>query len=300
MMKQRYGILALLLSMTQVLGAFTRLTPESYHFFVVEGSLGYASLTNSSSSLRSGNGAAANLGIGYRVYHNHFLFSTGLQGYYLYNVHSMQDVSCEFDEVDNEGDAYHMVVDASNGTDVCNAVSLNLPVLFGAEYRRFYFLMGPTLSYNLWGNATASASLSEKAQYVEFEGVVENMTGRFENQTVTQTERIEWNIDLMAHFEIGMRLGDLSFQTGADVPKPKQRYYIAVYVDYGLLNLRSAQSLGSRLWYEGTGFDKTYHLTPAVMSTELRQAEIHQYSVGIKATVLLELPRRRPCVICTD
>jgi len=293
-------ILAIMLGFTQALGAFTRLTPEQRHFISIDGSVGYASLTNNSSELRSGSGVAANIGVGYRLFHNSFLFTAGVEGYYMLNAHSMTDVQVQQHEMDNEGDAYLLTVDASNGQDICNSASLNIPILFGGEFKRFYFLAGPKISYNIWGQAKATASLAETGVYEEFIGVIANIPDRFDNMVLTTIQPVRWNLDVMAHLEVGYRLGDVIFLTGADIPKPKQRYYLSLYLDYGLLNIRNTQSSGNRLYYEGEGFDKTYYLTPALMSNELGSARVHQYSVGIKATILFELPQKKPCVFCKD
>ena len=80
----------------------------------------------------------------------------------------------------------------------------------------------------------------------------------------------------------------------------KQRYYIAFFFDYGLLNIRNQKASQKRLKYNWSTEGSEYILTPAVMSTELGDAEIHQYSFGIKATILFELPQKKPCVFCKD
>ena len=146
-MKWRYSIvLAIMLGFTQVSGAWTHLTPEERHFISIDGSVGYASLTNTSSELKSGSGVAANFGVGYRLLYNDFLFSTGVEGYYMLNAQSMSGVQVVVEEKDDEGDRYRLTVDASNGHDVCQSASLNIPFLFGGEFKRFYFLAGPKVS----------------------------------------------------------------------------------------------------------------------------------------------------------
>lgn len=292
-------ILAIMLGFTQVLGAFTRLTPEQRHFISIDGSVGYASLVNTSDKLQPGSGVAANFGVGYRLFRNNFLFSIGAEGYYMLNAQSMSGVQVFIDDVDDEGDAYRLTVDAGNGHDVCQSATLNVPILFGGEFKRFYFLVGPKVSYNIWWQTQATAFLSEQAVYTEFEGVIADIQDRFDNMEITKikdtpTDSLRWNTDVMAHVELGWRLGEVLFQTGADIPKPKIRYYIALYCDFGLLNLRNAGSLGDRLYYQGTGFDREYFLTPSVLSNELGlNTKIHQYNVGIKATILFELPQKK-------
>lgn len=306
-MKWRYSILlAIVLGFTQVSGAFTRLTPEQRHFLSIDGSVGYASLTNNSELLRSGSGVAANIGVGYRLFHNNFLFSVSAEGYYMLNAHSMSDAKLAVDMIDTEGDPFRMTADASDGSDICHSVSVNLPLLFGGEFRRFYFLVGPKLSYNIWGQATTKGFLTTKGEYERYIGIFEDMPNHYFETSKPITSGVQpliWNLDVMAHVEIGARLGNAVFLTGADVPKYKQRYYLAFYMDYGLLNIRTSTPSGNRLeciQSDPTTAPPQFVLTPAVMSNEMGDATIHQYSFGIKATILFELPQQKPCVFCRD
>lgn len=316
-------ILAIMLGFTQVSGAWTRLTPEERHFISIDGSVGYASLTNSSSELKSGSGVAANFGVGYRLLYNDFLFSTGVEGYYMLNAQSMSDVRDEenFDiypfpkPLENTPLNITLHLNATEGYDLCQHANLNIPVLFGMEYRRFYFLAGPKVSVNLWGLARTKATVIAKGDFSsEFimpdEMVDDIMSRQFGPHNVDSVAKIEWNTDVIAHIEVGLRLGDVVFKTGADVPKPKQRYYIAFFFDYGLLNIRNQEASQKRLKYNWDTTNSEYILTPAVMSAELdkkndkgeiiSRAAIHQYSLGIKATILFELPQKKPCVFCND
>ncbi len=304
-----------MLGSTQVLGAWTHLAPELRHFISLDGSLGYASLTNTSSILKSGSGVGANIGVGYRLFYNDFLFSAGVEGLYVLNTQSMIDVQdigyptlYPFPRpYQDEPLNITLYVDAKDGSDICHYVNLNVPFLFGMEYRRFYFLTGPKLSVNLWGTTTTKSNITSvgdfSSEFIMPEEMVNDMVShQFGTHYEETTNSIAWNIDVLAHLEIGMRLGDVSFQTGADVPNPKKRYYLALFVDYGLLNMRKQSSLGhDRLEYSWEEDSSIYTLTPALLSNELgKDAKVHQYTVGIKATFLFELPQKKPCVLCQD
>ncbi len=316
-------ILAIMLGFTQVSGAWTRLTPEERHFISIDGSVGYASLTNSSSELKSGSGVAANFGVGYRLLYNDFLFSTGVEGYYMLNAQSMSDVRDEenFDiypfpePMQNEPLNITLHLQAKDGNDLCQHANINIPILFGMERKRFYFLAGPKISLNLWGQAKTQATVIAKgdfsSQFIMPDEMVDDITSRqFGPHFVDSISAVHWKTDVIAHLEIGYRLGDVIFQTGADIPKPKQRFYIALYMDYGLLNIRNQDATQKRLKYNWDTTNSEYILTPAVMSAELdkkndkgeiiSRAAIHQYSFGIKATILFELPQSKPCVMCKD
>lgn len=283
--------------------AYTRLNPDVHHFVSFDGSVAYSSLLNSSDSLKSGMGVSPYLGVGYRLFYNNFLFATGVEAQYMYNAYSTVDSKMTLNMLDTEGDRFTLYVDATKGDDRVWAVHMNLPLLLGMEYRRFYFLVGPKLSLNVWNQVQARGTIVTSASYDKYIDVFEQMPNHMLDSYDFQGDnyRVDWDMDVIAHVEIGARLGSVSFETGADIPKPKQRFYIAVFADYGLLNLSRSASHYSRIDYEQpSGQPLRIFLTPALMSKEYGGVRINQLSVGVKATVLLELPKRRPCVMCEE
>lgn len=325
-MKWQYRIiLAIMLGFTQTAGAFTRLSPEQRHFISFDGALGYASLTNNSQDLKPGSGMATNIGVGYRFFYNNFLLSTGVEGYYLLNTQSMYDVKAQSSfniypfpsPMEKTPLAVTLHLNATDGSDICHSINLNIPILLGMEYKRFYFLVGPKFSFNLWGQAKTKATVTAtgdfSSQFIMPEEMVNDITSRnFGPRYVESGGPIKWDWDVIAHIEIGGRfVRKAFFQSGSDVPKLRQRYYLAFYFDYGIKNIHTDEknSMGPRLKSKWDEVDLTtvdpntvepYTLTPAVMSNELGSAMIHQLSFGIKATVLLELPQKKECIACRD
>lgn len=267
----------------------------------MDGALGYSSLLNNSDSVAAGAGPSLQVGVGYRLLYNDFLFATGAEFYYLYNQYSMSGAKLDLKMWDTEADPFVYHVDATAGKDWVHSVSINIPVLFGAEYKRFYFLAGPKISLNVWNQMYAQANMVTTAEYGKYIDIFENMPNHMLGKYDIESEkcRANWSLDVLAHFEIGARLGAVSFETGADVEKPKHRIYLAVYADYGLLNLNRATAEGNRLGYEQeAGKQLQLYLTPALMSNELSGVRVNQLSVGIKTTVLLELSTPKKCVTC--
>lgn len=299
----RSSIAVTLLWMGTTVGAATHLLPDQHHFISVNGALGYTAVTNNVVDVALGSGVNTSIGVGYRLFHNSFLFSAGIDGSYRFVTHSMADSRCQLDMIDTEGMPFKMDADATNGADVCHAVNLNIPILVGGEFQRFYFLVGPMLSVNLWGSTSAKAMLTTTGEYDRYFDHFEDMPNHYFSTVPLSsgTQSVSFQIDVLAHAEIGWRLGKFYSQTGADVPKPKQRYYIALYADYGLLNIHRNVAKGDRLSYEETELQGLqFNLTPALLSTELKGAQLHQFSVGIKVTFLFELPQRKICVFCRD
>lgn len=306
-------ILAIMLGSAQVLGAWTHLAPELRHFISIDGAIGYASLTNTSSILKSGSGIGANIGIGYRLLHNDFLFSAGVEGLYVLNAQSMADV--KHDSIQTINNPYPnsqtpleitLHVKATKGLDLCQYVNLNIPILFGMEYRRFYFLTGPKISLNLWGQTKTKSIITTAGDFskeYDTQGkLVDDMPSHQLGEYNAETNNsLVWEMDVLAHLEVGTRLGDVLFQTGADAQNSTKRFYVAVFLDYGLLNIHKQYSgQHNRLEYNWSPKSSEYFLTPAILSKELGNAKVHQYIVGVKATFLFELPQKKPCVLCKD
>ena len=165
----------------------------------------------------------------------------GLEAQYLYNAYSMDSAKMVLQMLDTEADAFKLNVDATQGDDWVHAVNLSVPVLLGMEYRRFYFLVGPKFSLNMWNQMQAQAQMVTTATYDKYIDDFANMPNHELGNYVLESEKAHanWTVDIIAHAEIGYRFGDVSFETGADIPKPKQRFYVALFVDYGLLNLNN-------------------------------------------------------------
>lgn len=299
----RNSITVVFLLTGTVVSAATHLLPDQHHFISVTGAIGYASHTNNVAGIESGSGVNVSVGAGYRLLRNSFLFSAGIEANYGSMAYSTADYSCQLDMIDTEGMPFLMNADASNGSDICQAINLNIPVLAGGEFHRFYFLAGPVVSVNLRGTTSAKAMLTTTGDYDRYIDQFENMPNHgFSTVPLSSgTETVSFRMDILAHAEIGLRLGKIYSQTGADVPKPQQRYYIALYADYGLLNIHRNATHGNRLSYSETDSQGLqFNLTPVLLSTELKEAQIHQFGVGIKMTFLFELPQRKICIFCQD
>lgn len=283
--------------------AYTVINPDVHHFISIDGAMAYSSLFNTSDTLKSGMGVSPYLGVGYRLLYSNFLFAAGIEAHYLYNAYSTSGAKRSINMLDTEGDPFRLHVDATDGNDWVHAVNLNIPLLLGMEYRRFYFLAGPKFSLNVGNEMQTKATVVTSATYDQYIGTFENMPNHMLDTYPVESKNLsaDWDLDIITHLEVGMRLGDVSFETGADVPQPKQRFYIALFADYGLLNLNRAEAKYSRLDYEQVaGQPLRIFLTPALMSKEYSGVRVNQWSVGVKATVLLELPKRRDCVMCEE
>ena len=122
--------------------------------------------------------------------------------------------------------------------------------------------------------------------------------GLDKNRPIEESPKpLDWNFDVMAHAEIGIRLGEADFLSGFNAFYSTTRYYLSVYADYGLLNIRKSGAVDKRMKYDENRLSEQNMIpiafTPAIMSTEMGDATVHQYQVGVKMTILFELPQKK-------
>lgn len=304
---KKYGIIiALLIGWLPFLSAGTRLFPDEYHYLSVWGGVGYQTLLNNSNTIKPGPGVAPEIGIGYRYYRNGFILQAGLEGEFAYLTNKLDGVDLKLDMVDTEGDEFIMHAAITDGKDKITAINLNIPILLGCEYKSFYFLAGAKIGINLYGSTYTQSKLATKGEYERYIDWFENMPNHeYENNQIVKSDtyKMKFNIpSVMAHVEIGGRLDRLfPVREQANLLQHKYRCYLAVFADYGLLNVHENKSVGSNLAYTQTaGEPLRFSVVPSMVSEQMLNKKVNPLAVGVKFTFLWELPVKKKCVMCHE
>jgi len=274
--------------------AYSPLTPETVHFVAIHGDLGYAGLLHTMQGRKPSSGVNTNVGVDYRLYHNNFLFSAGVEGMYALYANKMDKLDVELPMIDTEGDLFNMHVHVDESRDVAHMVNVNIPLLFGGEWERFYFMVGPKLSLNMYGATASNAKVTTYGEYEQYYDDFYDMTNHqfISGQRMSsETLKMKWNFNIMAHAEIGARIGHMfkhkQFRTNPD----KIRMYIAVYTDFGILNIH-ADAGGKPIFdYRETENGLQFYSQPLMMSNLADNEIFRNLHVGIKFTVAFELPK---------
>jgi len=278
---------------------------DAFHFVSVWGDIGYASLLNKSDMVKPWLGFSPSVGVGYRYVYKGFIVQVGIEGQYAYQTSRVDDWSTSLPMLDTEGDPFDLLLTMKKYRDVTQAVHLKLPVSVGYEYKKFYFMVGASAGMNVWTSAKASSKVDAKGQYADFIDPFEDMPNHQlqNNQDVKSSSyRVKWNNpSVNIHGEIGGRLDKFTSETGFDEYAHKYRIYLAAFFDYGLLNIHSNTSDYSIFrYYQNPGQPLSYEVMPMMMSKQMNNVAINPLVVGIKATVLLQLPGKSICVICKE
>lgn len=303
-MKKLRVIILILLFVIQNSIAGGLYSRSNHHYVALWGNVGYAGLLSDASSITPGFGVTPAIGIGYQFQHSHFLLHVGIEGQYAYYNNKLHTEPLEVSMIDTQGKPFMMRASVLKEHDVCNSFQLQLPLLFGYEQNRFYFLAGAKVGYSLFGKTSSYSELETSGDYQQYIGVFENMPNH--QFTSFSVESDPYNVTLllnvMAHAEFGFRVDNPNaYRSSIKNKKSHPQCYLSLYADYGILNVHNDVSEGSVINYRETASDGLqFYVTPALVSEQMKGCNVHPLSVGVKFTMLMELHGKPACVICKD
>ncbi len=283
------------------------------NFVSAWGNLGEASLLTKTDVIdpQASLGIGGGLGVGYELHANKFLFTVGVGANVSHSAfsYSVQNGTI-FDQVDDEGHVFDFVYSQTARKDAYTNVALQVPVMAGAQFNRFFFLAGVKLDVSMLVLAKTEAHLSSYGVYDMFIDPFTGMPDHMFYPDVTLGSKPQklgspFDFNVMGSVEIGWQLGEIYKGTGWDVPKPKHHFRLSLFADYGFLDL--VQYKGSNLFLAPpapdpeTGIIKLDGLqVNHLLSTNSITKAVNNLMVGIKFTALFELPSKRNCVICRE
>ena len=275
------------------MSAHTKLTPELVNFVSLHGDLGYSALLTTMPDHKLASGVNPTIGVDYRLFYNNFLFSVGAEAMYQLNAYNIGAFNDTVPMQDTEGNSFRMIAKVDKPRDLTHMVNVNIPILFGGEWGRLYFMVGPKVSLNLFGAASSSAVYETYADYDnaydDFHDMPNHQLERGQRMS-SSTLPLRWKLNVMAHAEIGARINHMFKHKQFRINPDKIRMYLAAYVDYGVLNIYSASE--NKPWYEYAKADKgvQFNIRPLMCSTLANGAKFNNLNVGIKYTIAFEMP----------
>ena len=295
MFAKRYILILCLAAYTALAGAHTPLTPETYHFLSLHGDAGYSALLHTIAGQKPSAGMNTTIGFDYRLFHNDFVFSVGVEGMYELNINSMDKLDVSMPMVDTEGQIFDMHVHVDNSLDIAQMVNVNVPILFGGEWSRFYFMVGPKISLNMYGVTSSKAEVTTYGEYERYYDDFYNMPDHqfaSDQYMGSAVMPMKWNFNVMAHAEIGGRIGHMFKHKQFRLNPDKVRMYLAAYADFGLFNVHVSNSGSPMFEYRETDKGVQFYLQPLMLSDVADKAVFRNLNIGIKYTIAFELPQK--------
>jgi hypothetical protein len=267
-------------------------------------------------------GAGGIIGLGYGYQNGNFIMQTGVEFDYNGSSSKVKDFDIQVGEMidantglsieygtritadmspvaqggfyDTDGDQFIMLYKFKKYKDYYHIGYLNIPLLFGGKFGKFYFLAGGKFGVNIFAMAKTSAVHSSTAYYPQFIDVFGDMNGRFlvtEYKSGNNTYfNGKLNYSVSVSLEAGMTFGKMR---------------IALFADYGLLNInRSYASTentnGDFVYipatnpvYAGSIDPNIIHHNSILTSNQSFSSKVYPLMAGIKLTVLLQKQKDR-------
>jgi hypothetical protein len=219
---------------------------------------------------------------------------------YELNANHMEDHDEAIPMIDTEGDFFQMHLHVDKSRDLSHMVNLNIPLLMGGEWGRFYFLIGPKFSINVYGATSSSAMVTT---YGEYERYYDDFYDMPNHQFITglpvksEPLKMKWNFNILAHVEIGGRVGHMFKHKQFRINPDKVRMYLAAYVDFGVLNLHTVQGGAPVFGYQETDHGVQFYSQPLMISNLANGVTFRNLNVGIKYTIAFEGRQRKKSYI---
>lgn len=227
---------------------------------------------------------------------------------------------------DIQGDQLQYHYKITNRRDQYRDIALQVPLMVGVQHKAFYMLAGAKIYYHLPMVVTTTAKISTSGVYTDWADLGPTTDipeyqffndAPYSNKGNKQKVRIgfggmnDWDVDLA--LEIGGRFGYVTSDVGYDVPKSKIEYRLAGYIDYGISDIRGATKENKKAIELPADYDyQRNDKTPAeasmitgvtmnhIMSTDGFASKVNNLVIGLKFTVLFEMPKAGHCVLCGD
>lgn len=280
-MKKLLLIILLLVWTASSFAAGMHLTREDGNYFGLYGQGGYSMIAPWGIGLNAVHGYEAGAGLLYEYRHQSFLLDVGLgfgyqdAGYALPQVIHLHDAEA----VDSQGWTYTLQTSLTRSDQIRRGF-MDLPILFGGTWGKFYFLAGPKLGLTVLDRSIKSARITTIGIYDQYFTPVHDADNHgFRNYVpVSQSARLAAQLDVRLGVELGGWITD-------QYANQSFRARVAVYADYGCflrgVNQNEVVLSGNKNNYD---FD-TYTLEPILVQG---QHALGNLMAGIKITILFK------------
>jgi hypothetical protein len=261
---------------------------------VLWGSAGYNNLPNNADGVNALGGVGASVGLGYEWHRNSFILQVGGEFYRHSSLLALDDFDRTFRLLDKEEllngreEWYNETFYYSENRDKYTLSYVNIPLMLGFQKNRFYFLAGAKFGFSLQAQSQTTTTLRNTGKYDYSIDEIENIPGRFFSREETgRLHDLSFGFNTTASAEMG-------FYFGSRENNSRTKYRLALFADYGLLNINPHKSKEEILLYDPMNFQRP-ELNSFVKSSVFSDKTLNTFYTGLKLTVVFGLRQRAEC-----
>lgn len=267
-----------------------------------DGSLWGAGTLNQSNALQQlKGGGGVGLNLTYNLEYEHLLFETGLDFRFLNSTSAYGFTATRTDLT--YGARYDYLFD--NLKESRNMMQIGVPIMFGAQFSRYYFLVGAKIYYSLWNSYSQSGRYDitvTDPMYLEPYGMgIQELNG----QTNQKIQFKQPDVNLAAEFGIDLdewlqaqprtdkdaKKRQQSVKPGQRLPFGREHihYRVALFAEYGVLNINGTPA--------AKPVEFADNQVPVQRSNTLLamngDSKLNPLFIGAKFTVQFEVPGKK-------
>ena len=274
---------------------------QSRHYIDVWAGGGYDALLHGMEHTRVPGGGGFNAGVGYELNANMFLLQTGAEFQYFGSKTRLEGYSEDYTLRYDDGRAQTDMLYQYNFleyTERHRAGYVNIPLLLGVKFDRYYALVGTRVGLNLLGSFASDAQI-HLSPYDP--AAIEDFGRKYPPFDVAREGGLDLGLNVTASAEFGVTLDEWLPRNMTRLNNQRRTpvsYRAGVFVDYGLTNLNKAGT-ASRLVQPQTD-ESGLVADPLVLdyahlpaSTLAEGHPLHNLYAGVKLTVQFDLTKKR-------
>lgn len=224
-------------------------------------------------------GAGAGIGFAYQWQKKRFIMEFGLDVTYNYHHIGLTDTLLSFSMIDTKGTPFQYKGMLANREDISHTMAIAIPMMFGMEFNYLYFLAGINLNLNIFGTSFSCANLTTSGKYDIFYDELVNIPshGFADNQPITSTGNITYNIDIRPSIEFGTVFNNFF---------KKSKVHLGIYAEYGILNTLPSNNIEELIIPNLSQYMQVdmnhFYTTP-------HASYLHNFVVGVRFKAFLQI-----------
>ncbi len=260
--------------------------------------MGAGTLNQSNALQQLKGGPGVGLDVTYNLEYGHFLFETGLDFRFLNSTSAYGFQATRIDKT-YPGTMYNYWFD--NLSETRNMLEIGLPLMFGAQFSRYYFLVGAKVHYGL------PMGYSQKGKYdivvndpalIEPYGMgIYDLNGRtnqkmvFKQPDVSVAAEIGLDLDEWLQKQPDPKAKKAKVKPGQRLPFGRQHvhYRVALFAEYGVMNTNATPKAAP---VEFTANNVEVENTNTLLAMN-GDTKLNNLFVGAKFTVQFEVPGKK-------
>ncbi len=305
------------------------------HYLTMWGGAGYSGLVGNYSTAPLGEntrfaetfqqrfigGGGGLLGVGYELHHNRFLFSVGPE---LRFFSSRNNIAYTADVIrdDYATITQHYLFDDYSETQAVGQVMV--PIMFGGNFERYYFLAGAKVGYTFMGNYTQHGGLTTYVtEHLAIDDWMEQTAHNWKTADIDEHPlytggnkgKNKWGLDIALSAEFGVNLNEFfsdEWNKRNEESTHPWRMRVGAFIDYGMPILSSSDKQEGNHFADvpvinelGNEHNPGMLTTRSLHQTDLADKSLSSLLVGVKFTALFQLnkikqPNPRIVFVATD